>query len=663
MFRKVCHSYCLNNLNGPAFRRAFLLLNAALLLFFPKEIAAQTDEPVWSDTLIAQTLIQEARQLHLDANHEIVLKKSAEALEIYTRLYGDTDLKTVLARLFVGRAYRNLNREQEALPLFEQSLPALKAAGNIFLLARCHQNIGLCLANTYQYASAHQHLQTAIELLRPDSVAQATVIADMNIGEGSVLNFEKNYRAAIPVLEKAKAVYAIHADSNGLGFASYHLGGAWFGLHDYTRAKEQYLTAVANLKNILKPAHSYFADLYVKIGLCCQKTGEPELGLRHLLEAKAAYLKARTEDLNYIQFMKYLGEFYLDEQQYPAAIEQLELCLAAKEKRFGNQSFHLLSTIQVLGEACLQDGQFNRAEICFRRGLQIMGTSTQHAHQLKYRFYSKLAEIRLLQGDPAACILRCDSAFVIAGFDPDFPEKMLPRDYFRELCQLYARALFEQSKQKTDTVLMARAEQYFALAAKTLFREVEEITVNSSREIFYDRDHLLLEQWLDARMALFHATGNIGQAEAAFQIAGQSKAFLLSEAMRQSGALRYAGAPDSILQAELNLREQIATAEKQLHTSGFPMDSAVLALNRQLTGWRKDYDELLRQIETQYPDYFHLRVQQPDITTDALRRKWLAPGQALLMYSLTNTHLYTFVLSPRPIKAPYSVNFWLSAES
>jgi len=450
-------------------------------------------------------------------------------------------------------------------------------------------------------------------------------------------------------LEQAKTVYLQKYQPQALGFAAYHLGGAWFGLHDYVRAKEQYLTALANLKKELKPAHSYFADLYVKIGLCCQKTGEPEVGLRHLLEAKAAYLAVGGEDLNYIQFLQELGQFYLDNGQYAEAIDQLKLCLTFREKLYGAGDFHLLGTLRVLSEACMRARQFAQAEAHCRRGLQIIETNLTGKYQFKYLFYSRLAELRLEQADFAACRQYCDTAFAAAGFDPAQAEKMVPRDHFRELCQLYARALVEQYRLEADTALLVRAEQYFALAAQTLFREVEEITVNSSRELFYDRDHLILEQWLYARMALFEATGKAQHAEAAFQIAAQGKAFLLSEAMRRSGALRYAGVPDSILQTELSLREQIAAAEKALNNHApqnfTRTDSTVLTLNQQLTNWRKKYDELLRHIEINYPEYFRLRLLQAHISTDVLRRKGLAPGQAMLLYSLTGSSLYAFVLS------------------
>ena len=635
-------------------RFQFRLLLIPFLMGTPPRLllstaAAQPAAVAWADTLTAENLIRESAQLNRQDKHEAALEKARQAFAIFSQLYGDNHPKTARARMYVAREYRNFNREQEAIDLFAQSLRVYETAGDTFRIALCHHNLSLCLRQQHRYGEAMQHALEAIALIQPDSAKQASFIADFTVNVGSILNAEKKYHAAIPILESCKSVYTSQKNARALGEVSYHLGGAWYGVHDYTRAKEHYLGALANLKHELTPAHSYFADLYVKIGLCCQKTGEPETGLKYLLEARDAYVAAGVEDLNYIQFLQYLGQFYLDERQYAAAIEQLESCLSAKEQRYGGQSALSMGTLQVLAEAYLQAGRYGLAEAGYRRLLRIAADSLDGRYPLAYRFYGKLAEIKLAQGDIAGSLSRCDTAFAVAGFDPKHPERVLPRDYTRELCQLYARTLLEQYRQNNDTATLQRAERYFALAGETLFREVEEITVNSSREVFYDNDYPVLEQWLDARMRLFDRTGDARHAEAAFQIAGQSKAFLLSAAMRQSGALRYAGVPDSILQNELRLREQIVDAEKTLDANGrrnsTQTDSSQLALNHRLSTWREEYDALLHRIAGAFPDYFSLRFQHRNISSTDLAHRWLAPGQALLMFSQSSSGLCVFVLT------------------
>ncbi len=633
--------------------RLFVFLALPLLwvnwLFSQNVIAPQTSPRSWADTLLAQQLIKESKQLTTDDHNEAALEKARQALVIYTDLYGEEHVQTAIAAMYVARGIRNFRRDEEAVIIFQHSLRVFEAAHDTIRMALCHNLICSCRRNQSKLADALQHIQTAIALIRGDSTRNASLLANFKITLAYIYDEQKNYFAAIPLLEEAKAVHTLNKNAYALGLTSYHLGEAYFGLHDFVRAKENYLTAWAHLKPGLIPSHSYFADLLVQIGLCCQKTGASKLGLHYLMAARAAYLELGLDDVRYIGFLQTLGRFYLVEKQYPAAIEQFEACLTAKEKLFGTQSYYLYPTLRLLGEAYMYSGQFIQAEACNRRGLQIEVSLPRYDQKPTSLFYSDLAAVRLAQGDFAGSLLLCDTAFSVIHFDPAQPEKVLPRDFFRELCQRYAAALTQQFQQTGDRTALVKAEHFLALAAETLHLEMAEVTVNSSREILYDHDHLVLDDWLDASMMLFKTTAKPEHAETAFQIAGSSKAFLLAEAMRQNGALRYAGVPDSILQTEWSLREHISAAEKKLDAvSNFPaahLDSTTLLLSRDMSGWRSQYDALLRRIETNYPNYFRLRQLRHDIPTIELRQKWLAPDQSLLMYSLTDFHVYIFVLT------------------
>lgn len=628
--------------------RLFLIcyLLAINLLYFLSTAQAQTGQRPWADTLVAQKCLVECDSLNAEEKQEAALEKAQQAYAIYTDLYGEANPKTAEVRMYVAYEVWTLRRDAEAVALFQRSLAVFSENRDTFQMTRCHKYISQCHRNQRRYAEARSHILIAIDLLRVDSARNVNMMADFKVTLAYAFREEKNYLAAIPLLEEAKTMYLQKGNANGLGVLSYHLAGAYFSLRDYARAKETYLSGLGYLKkDKLPPNHSYFADLWVSIGFCCQRLGDPETGLTYLLQAKEAYAnKFEPDDPRYIGFLQSLGGFYLDEHQYPAAIEQFSASLAAKEKRFGTESHYLLGTLRSLGGARTHTRDFAQAEPCYRRALSIASGLPSGGWKFTYLIYSDLAKLHLAQGDYAGSLLLCDTAFAAAGFDPSHPEKMTPRDAFRELCQTAAQALVQQYQQTADLALLLRADHYFALAAETLYREIAEVTVNSSREVFYDRDHTVLEQWLDARILLFAATGNVEHAEAAFQIAGRGKAFLLAEAMRQSGAMRYAGVPDTVLQAEWSLRARISAAEKKLDDM-IPSDGAAQALSRDVSAWRAEYDALLRRIERDYPEYFRLRLLQRNISTLELRKKWLAPDQTLLMYSLTEAHAYAFVLN------------------
>ncbi|MBL7774555.1 MAG: tetratricopeptide repeat protein, partial [Saprospiraceae bacterium] len=628
-----------------------LLQRFALFFFLTASLAGPTlgqpAEPP-PDSLRAEALIQEARALYGAGDHPAALEKASQAFELFQKRYGDEHSTTARARMFVAREYRNLGREADALHLFEVSLLFFESRSDTFRIVVSHLNMGLCLRDLFRNAEAHRHFQTGIELLRPDSARQAVIIADLYVGVGSVYNAERQYAAAIPVLENAREVYTLLRRTDACGMAKYHLGGAWLGLHDYFRAREYYLGALADLKDKLRPGHPYFADLYVKIGVCCQKTGASELGLQHLLEAKASYLQAGSETLDYLQFLKYLGEFYLEEGNSAAAIQQLEECLRGKEKQFGPQSLHLLGALQALADAWLLAAAPGRAEMYSRRALQLLALAADSDRPAASPFYRQLAEANEQLGNWPAALAFCDSAFAAAGLSCAQAGRMQPRDQARALCQRRATAFRLQYQQTGDTTALFHAESCFAQAAALLDQEIETISSGGARHSFYDRAHRLFEQWLDCRLEGYARTADRQHALAAFEIASRSKAFLLRKAILQSGALQFAGLPDSALLLERQLRVQIANVEAQLDTaqlSGRALTGdGQLAASQVLADLRNRYDALLIRIEQQFPAYFHLQHPERPENAWAACRRALAPGQALLLYSQTDRGFCAFVL-------------------
>ncbi|MBK8555228.1 MAG: CHAT domain-containing protein [Lewinellaceae bacterium] len=591
----------------------------------------------------------ESRLLNRNEQHAEALQRAQAAHALYLKNLGNQNPKTARANLFVAREYRELDREKEAIPLILESLRTYESLGDIKYVAICHHQLSLCNRKLYLYREARQEEDAAIRILRPDSLKGWYNMALFYLSSGSLFNTESNFSAAIPILESTRAVFTATKDSLSLAFAYYHLGDAYFGLHDFERAKEQYLSSWANLQHQMKSGHSYFADLNVKLAYCFQKNGEADIGLEKMREAKAIYLKsgAGTEDLNYIKFLQYLGRFYLEEKQYAAAIAQITACLEAKEKQFGTRSTNLLNTLQVLGDAYTRAGDYARAETVLQRAIGIIADSLLNSAEVAFPFYLEMAKMKLAQTDYASCENLCNTAFVMAGGRSSHTENPVFLHYAQELNKIYAQCLMGQYHQTRQLPLLQNAVSAYALSAQLLFQALQNISNNGTQENFYDDQHSILEQWLDAQMEWYAVTCSPDIAEAAFRTASAGKAFLLTDAMQKSGALNFAGVPDSLLQQESSLRERIAEAEKKLNVfSGehLPEEQA-LWLNQVLANWRNDYDVLLSNIKNNYPEYYRLRTIPKELSSQQIRADLLAPDQAMVQYSQTTQGWYVFVLS------------------
>lgn len=628
-------------------------LAAAVILLFscPTSVGAQFPHNKWADTIRINRLIEESKSLKEVEKPYAALEKANEAYALSVALYGEDHPKSAWAAQYVARCYKDTDREAEALPIFEKCLMVFEQDNDTLRQALCHNNVGICLREIFRFADSYRHFQDAIALLRPDSAKAdyALRIAEFKINLAGLHNYWKNYDASLQLLKETRPVFLSTKKTRQLGYADYFFGGAYFGLHDYSRAREHYLSAWSNLQGVLPPEHSYFADLYFKIGLCNQQIGDIFAANLQMQKAKEVYLTNQMDDRNYIKFLGRYGRFLIDNRAYEEATAHLNLSLKAKENKYGPDSKELLETLFILGKAYNDQADFKNASVHLRRGIQIISDSCAGEPALLYPFIGRMAAVALARGDYVSCIRLCDSVFTLSGFDPEHPERLVPRDYAREICRTYAGAHFSKFTISGDQNALMQAERYYALASDILFNEVEEIAVNSSRELLYDQDHEVLDEWLHVRMLLFQITGRPEHAQAAFQITGLERAFLLSEAVRHSGALRYAGIPGDLYLSERRLRNSIAENEKKLAQWDYSFDdltdSVALALNRQLSDLRWEHEALLHQIERDYPAYYQLRSMKSRVSLQDLQRKIVADDQALLMYSLAGEQAYAFVVT------------------
>gem|GEM_PF-2308070 len=617
-----------------------------ILLVAARPSFAQSTDP---DSVSVRELLASAKTLYDDGNTVKALETSRQANQRSLARFGADNTLTALTGMYIAKGYREMDREGEALPYIEQSLEVYHRAGDVFWEANCHNNALLCKRKMLRFAEAHEHARKAYALLLPDSVKQAYLIGIVRMNEASVYNAEKRFGEALSMLQQTRNTIEPSKDPIQRGYLHFHLGSAYFGLNDFTRSSEHYLAAWSCLQGKLRASHPYFTDLYERIGRCSQRNGDPETGLKFLLTARDRYLEMGANNPDYAAFLQYFGQFYFIEGRCDEAMQQFELCLETKENIYGKNSFRLLNTLYALGETGVAIHQYDRAEQCLRRALYMLSDSFEENGQVIFPYVGQLAAVQLARNFPTECIALCDSAFALCGFNPQQPESVFPREHVRALCHTYARAHANVYEASGNVHFLETAERYFSLASQLLFLEVGEISVESSREVFYDKDHEVLDDWLQASMELYRHTGNPKHAEAAFGIVCRERALLLSDAMRRSGALKYAGVPDSLLQNERNLRATIAEAEKARFSNENlmldPTDSKALFLNDALSEARQKHDDLMCRIKREHPMYFQESKLQREVSIKLLQKDALDPNQALLVYSTTATAIYAFVLT------------------
>lgn len=139
----------------------------------------------------------------------------------------------------------------------------------------------------------------------------------------------------------------------------------------------------------------------------------------------------------------------------------------------------------------------------------------------------------------------------------------------------------------------------------------------------------------------FQDAATLGQA---FSFAEKSKSILLYEALRQSGASSLANIPDSLLQKERQLKEELAEAEKALFFAKQKGETAgVDQLEKEIFDLNASLSNLNGELESNYPAFFKEKNRK-ETATVAAAQALLLPSQALIEYFVGDSVLFIFLL-------------------
>ena len=135
--------------------------------------------------------------------------------------------------------------------------------------------------------------------------------------------------------------------------------------------------------------------------------------------------------------------------------------------------------------------------------------------------------------------------------------------------------------------------------------------------------------------------------DSAFTVIEKSKALNLLDAVIHEQAKDFAGIPDSLIQQEAFLRNQITSTEKllaDLQESRDPNDSLIVRLTAERREFTSRYRSLIGTYEENYPDYHALKygVEVPALT-DAM--KALREDEQLIEYFIAGSAMYALQAS------------------
>jgi len=231
-----------------------------------------------------------------------------------------------------------------------------------------------------------------------------------------------------------------------------------------------------------------------------------------------------------------------------------------------------------------------------------------------------------LQNPSLTTLLNAELSMELLAMKGRILRKMLLLNYGEDLEEA-TLALYRLAEE----LIAANRERYLNASSKSLLAQ-------SAISLYRDAIELLYE--------LYHRSADRKWVEQALYFSEKSRSVAVAERLNDIQAKLFTGLPAQLVAKENELLGDITFYSNQIADLGPYIDP------KQLREWeqilfekRKQQQELLRGLKSDFPQYFDVKYQSFDLKIDQIRSSLLSEDEVLLEYFVGNNELYLFWVS------------------
>ncbi len=207
--------------------------------------------------------------------------------------------------------------------------------------------------------------------------------------------------------------------------------------------------------------------------------------------------------------------------------------------------------------------------------------------------------------------------------------------------------LFNQFIENKNLTTLNNSLDAFLIGIRILNRIRLRINSENSQFLISSDEKNIYFTGQQIAVAMFNITKDEKYKNLAFQINEQGRAFSLLSSIRSKTALTYGNVPYELTKKESELNQKISAYNEMILDEKQklqPEEKKVILWEGMLFDYTRDYDELIKFIEKNYPEYFRLKYDNSVISMDEVREK--IPEKSIIVeYSMMDTILYTYLIS------------------
>ncbi|MEM1319441.1 MAG: CHAT domain-containing protein [Bacteroidota bacterium] len=508
-------------------------------------------------------------------------------------------------------------------------------------------------------AKAEKSLTTATQSPMFDKAITNVVHNLLGILHRQIRQYPKSiyhYRQALEVIDKLERSQTKYRLASSKSTSYLNLGNTYNEVGQYEKAEAFLKAALVNFQNETD-------TMDYKVGIAYNSLGNAQFHQEKYLEAIKMYKKAENiakTNANWVDLLgtilHNLGMSYDGMEQYDKARSYLRAALdVRKNAPYSNRAL-IYETMREIGGAYMAEEKWDRAIEELTKTLELSSQpdesgSTFGAEEvylyLGHTYSQKGDYHQALEAYQQSLNTISPSPVAIADIEKiPTPSKTLQKP-------IYIKALNNKGNTFYRLYLKTQTEQYLHLAYQHFIELDEWISLRRHHQEYIEDQITLNEEAyefyqnaIEVAHQLYQLNQNAEYLEKALYFSEQSKTQALQQSLSDGYLLSMPGISEAFRQQERTLRDSIAIIkEKLLQPTAQDADVSEQGLEPQLLALTQAYQGLIDSIRTRFPMYYELRHNDQKLTSSGIQQQLLKPGQQLLEYFISQTHIHVFVIS------------------
>lgn len=552
-----------------------------------------------------------------------------------------------------------------ALDYFDKTLNLqLELKGDSSIeVANVYNSIGNVLSAMGEYDMALENYDKNLEISQKfygeNSPELATTLNNIAIIYSSTGQYSKSLEIRQKILN---IVVGENGENNIESAEAYSgIGKIYCDKGENDLAKDYVLKSIEIKKKLLGENNYKIADDYIQLGIIYESTGDYEKAQEYYfmaLEIKITNFGENHPDISIIY--NNLGLVAKNMKSYSNALSYFNIALDIKKANYGD--FHPEVALIYTNIATLNFDQkdYASAQENLERAISIIEAVFGDKNPNLVEPYLNLANIyyESLNDEQALYYFQKSLiANIIDFYDEDYNVNPKAENYYNltkllESFQGKAKAFAGKFNNTKETQNLEISCELYQLC-DTLIDKIRQSTTTKTDKIAVGIK--AAEIYGDAITTCLTANKVLPSdnyyLKMAFYFSEKNKAGTLLEAISGAQAQKFAGIPDSLLEQEKYLSEQIAYYEKQL--AELPDVTLEEFYRNQLFINNENYRELIIDLEHDFPKYYEMKYSTKTASVSDIQQM-LSDSTALRSYFLSDSIIYIFTITKNEIKIDIS---------